>query len=80
MPTEEQKIKNMEAHEKLQNLITGKNFSNSLFDSDRNDPRNNDFNCPENCKELLAIFINHGGKDEAIKMIKDFDKYWPKTC
>jgi|SRR3989339_238778 len=82
-PTEEQKIGNQNEHEKLQNLIAQKNFRNCLFHSDRNDSRNNDFNCPETCKELARVFVEsqcQQSKDEIIKMIERFDNLGKTAC
>jgi hypothetical protein len=83
MPTEEQKIANQKAEEYLQASTAQVNFSNCLFSSDYDSLRSDFFNCPEKCKELARIFVesrHEYGKNEAIKMIQDFDEYWKKTC
>ncbi len=79
-PTEEQKIAHQKADEYLQVRDAQVKFSRCLFNSDYKSPRDNDFNCPKNCKELLDIFIKHGGQDTALAMIQGFDQCGEKTC
>ncbi len=77
IPTEEQKVINQQEHEILQYLKARKKFKNCLFDSDKNSSRDNDFDCPEECKELALAFVQgspNQSNDELINIIERFDR------
>jgi hypothetical protein len=77
IPTEEQNIKNQQEREILQHLIARAKFKDCLFNSDKNSPRDNDFNCPDECKELALAFVQgcpNKSHDEIIKIIEQFDR------